>query len=224
MARTDHDPTIRDLVIGTRNRKKGSELAELLAPWAFRVTTLAELPHAIEVVEVGDSFAANAILKASQQAKHLGRWVLADDSGLEVDALKGAPGVYSARYATLGSFSETTAIETQIDPATGSPDEANNRRLLHELRDTPLERRAARYVCHVAVADPSGAIRAESHDVCTGRIRFERAGANGFGYDPLFEVVEYHRTFGELGPAVKRAISHRSRAMRAMLPRLLALI
>ena len=100
---------------------------------------------------------------------------------------------------------------------------ANNRRLLEELGDTPLEKRTAHYVCHVTVADPTGAIRAESHDVCHGRIRFEPAGANGFGYDPLFEVVEYHRTFGELGPRVKQAISHRSRALRAIVPKLLAL-
>ena len=88
------------------------------------------------------------------------------------------------------------------------------------MADTPLDKRTARYVCHVSVADPTGAIRAESHDVCSGRIRFEPVGTNGFGYDPLFEVVEYHRTFGELGPSVKRAISHRSRALRAILPEL----
>jgi XTP/dITP diphosphohydrolase len=223
MARIDHSSAIHDLIVGTHNRKKGIELTELLAPWGFQVGTLDDVPNAIEVVENGNSFAANAILKASQQARHLGRWVLADDSGLEVDALKGAPGIYSARFATLANGSGTViGADATLDPSTGSPDAANNRRLLHELRDTPLERRTARYVCHVAVSDPSGEIRAESHGVCCGRIRIEQSGANGFGYDPLFEVVEYHRTFGELGPAVKRAISHRSRAMRAILPPLLA--
>src|SRR4029077_7154558 len=88
-----------DLVIGTHNRKKGLELVELLAPWGFQIVTLADVPGAIEVVEDGDSFAANAALKAVQQAKHLGRWVLAEDSGLAVDALGGAPGVYSARFS-----------------------------------------------------------------------------------------------------------------------------
>jgi XTP/dITP diphosphohydrolase len=145
-------------------------------------------------------------LKASQQAIHLGRWVLADDSGLEVDALGGAPGIRSARYATCNAT-----------------DAANNDRLIAVLADTPLTCRTARYVCHVAVADPTGAIRAESHDVCHGRIRSEPAGTNGFGYDPHFEIIEYHRTFGELGPAVKRALSHRSRALRAILPQLLVL-
>ena len=193
-------------MIGTHNRKKGLELAELLAPWGFRVVTLDDVPEAIEVVEDGDSFAANAALKATQQAKHLGRWVLADDSGLEVDALGGAPGIYSARFA-----------------GPKATDEDNNRHLLEQLGDLPLERRTARYVCHVTVADPTGAVRAESHDICRGRIRFAAAGTNGFGYDPYFEVVEYHRTFGELGPTVKRMLSHRSRALRAILPQLVAL-
>jgi XTP/dITP diphosphohydrolase len=195
------------LVIGTRNRKKGAELAELLAPHGFTVATLDDFPDAIEVVEDGDSFAANAALKATQQARHLGRWVLADDSGLEVDALGGTPGIYSARYAGLNAT-----------------DDENNAHLLAQLGDTPLEKRAARYVCHVTVTDPTGAIRAESHGECRGQIRFEPAGANGFGYDPLFEVVEYHRTFGELGPNVKRAISHRSRALRGILPTIVALV
>ncbi len=193
------------LVIGTHNRKKGIELAELLAPRRFSVATLDDLPNAIEVVEDGDSFAANARLKASQQAIHLGRWVLADDSGLAVDALDGAPGLYSARFA-----------------GPNATDDANNRCLLEKLRDTPLEKRSAHYVCHVTVADPTGAIRAESNDICRGRIRFEPTGANGFGYDPLFEVVEYHCTFGELGPRVKQALSHRSRALRAIVPQLVA--
>jgi XTP/dITP diphosphohydrolase len=132
--------------------------------------------------------------------------VLADDSGLAVDALGGAPGVYSARFA-----------------GQNATDEANNICLLEKLGTAPLEKRTAHYVCHVAVADPTGAIRAESHNICRGRIRFDPAGANGFGYDPLFEVVEYHRTFGELGPHVKQAISHRSRALRAIVPKLSAI-
>jgi XTP/dITP diphosphohydrolase len=132
--------------------------------------------------------------------------VLADDSGLEVDALGNAPGVYSARFA-----------------GPRATDEANNLLLLEKLSEVPLEKRMARYVCHVAVADPTGAIRAESHDVCGGRIRFEPTGTNGFGYDPLFEVVEYHRTFGELGPRVKQAISHRSRALRTIVRKLFAI-
>jgi XTP/dITP diphosphohydrolase len=196
-----------DLVIGTRNRKKGAELTELLAPHGIRAITLDDVPNAMDVVEDGDSFAANAALKATQQARNLGRRVLADDSGLEVDALSGAPGIYSARFA--GDY---------------ATDEKNNAELLRRLGDTPLEKRTARYVCHVTVADPAGEILAESHDICRGRIRFEAAGTNGFGYDPLFEVIEYHRTFGELGSYVKRAISHRSRALRAIVPKLVGIL
>jgi XTP/dITP diphosphohydrolase len=196
----------RSLVIGTHNRKKGDELADLLRPLGFDIVTLDDVPNAIEVMEDGDSFAANAALKATQQAKHLGRWVLADDSGIAVDALGGAPGIYSARYA-----------------GPTATDEDNNRRLLDELKDVPLPKRTAHYVCHVSVADPGGALRAESEDVCRGRILFEPAGKNGFGYDPLFEVIEYHRTFGELGPQVKQALSHRSRALRAIVPKLVAI-
>ena len=197
---------LRSLVVGTHNRKKGDELADLLRPLGFEVTTLADVAKAIEVVESGDSFAANAALKATQQAKHLGRWVLADDSGIVVDALGGAPGIYSARFA-----------------GTTATDDDNNRRLLADLKDVPLPQRTAHYVCHVTVADPTGTIRAESEDICRGRILSEPVGKNGFGYDPLFEVVEYHRTFGELGPHVKQAISHRSRALRAIVPKLMAI-
>jgi XTP/dITP diphosphohydrolase len=195
------------VVIGTHNQKKGIELAEMLAPYDVRVATLADFPQAIEVVEDGDSFAANARLKAMQQALHLGEWVLADDSGIEIDALNGEPGIYSARFA-----------------GENATDEYNNRLLLDKLGDLPAERRGAQYYCHVTLADPTGEIRAESHATCRGVIRRVPAGSNGFGYDPLFEVREYHRTFGELGPAVKRALSHRSRAMRAIVPQLVALI
>ena len=127
--------------------------------------------------------------------------MLGEDSGLSVDALGGAPGVYSARFS---------------DP--GATDEKNNDLLLDKLRDVPLEGRTAHYTCHATLSDPTGTIRADVEDYCHGRIRFKPAGTNGFGYDPLFEVVEYHRTFGELGPHVKRAISHRARAMREILP------
>ena len=189
------------LVLGTANRKKGLELAELVAPLGLAVRTLADFPDAISVAETGQTFAANAALKAVEQAKHLGRWVLADDSGLAVDALGGAPGVHSARYA---------------GPEAG--DEDNNRKLLAELADVPLERRTAHYVCHATLADPAGAIRAEAEDYCRGRILCDYRGGNGFGYDPLFEVIEYHRTFGELSPEVKAVLSHRGRAMRELLP------
>jgi len=195
------------LVLGTANRKKGLELAELLSPVGIPLRTLADFPQAISVSEEGETFAANAALKAVQQARHLGRWVLAEDSGLMVDALGGAPGVLSARY------SGPTAT-----------DESNNRLLLQQLGDTPVEQRTARYVCHMTLSDPSGTIRAESEADCRGRILFEPRGTHGFGYDPLFEIVEYHRPFAELGPRVKAHLSHRARAAARLLPKLFELV
>ena len=193
--------------MGTHNRKKAAELNELFAPLGFRLATLAEYPAAIDVVEDGDSFAANAALKATEQARHLKCWVLGEDSGLAVDALGGAPGIYSARY----SGAEAT-------------DQTNNRRLLDELADVPPERRTAHYVCHMTLSDPTGSIRAESEATCSGRIACEAVGSGGFGYDPLFEIAEYHRTFGQLGGAVKRTLSHRSRAARLLVPQLATLV
>jgi XTP/dITP diphosphohydrolase len=197
----------RLLVIGTTNVAKGRELQELLAPYELTVRTLRDYPTALAVEEDGDTFADNARKKAVEQARHLGVWVLADDSGLEVKALDGRPGIYSARYA-----------------GESATDAANNEKLLEELGDLPTLRRAARYFCHVALADPQGEVRAESDGVCNGRVTMEPRGTNGFGYDPLFELVEYHRTFGELGPRAKAALSHRARALRAIAPKLAALI
>lgn len=195
------------LVLGTSNRKKREELEKLLAPAGLVLRTLADYPASIDVVEDGATFAENAALKAQGQARHLGAWVLGEDSGLMVDALGGGPGIYSARYA-------------------GSPsdDAANNRKLLAELAGLPPERRTAHYVCHMTLADPAGTVRAESEATCSGRILDAPRGTYGFGYDPLFEVVEYHRSMAELGPAVKSALSHRARAASHLLPQLIALL
>ncbi len=184
------------LVLGTFNRKKGEELAGLLEVPGVRIATLADFPGVRPVEEEGASFAENARRKAAGYARQIGQWVLADDSGLVVDALGGRPGVESARYA-----------------GPGADDAANRRRLLTELADVPWEHRTARFECHLALADPTGAIRAEAHGQCRGRIALAERGSQGFGYDPLFEIVEYHRTFGELGPVAKGRLSHRGRAI-----------
>ena len=191
------------LVLGTANRKKGLELADLLQSVGVELRTLADFPGDFEVAEDGETFAANARLKAAGYARHLGQWILADDSGLEVDALDGQPGVFSARYS-----------------GPDATDESNNRLLLARLGDLPLERRTARFVCHIAVADPAGKIQEESEAACRGRILFEPRGHNGFGYDPLFEIVEYHRSFAELGLRAKACLSHRARATRRLVPQL----
>ncbi len=196
-----------DLVLGTNNAKKLIEFRLLLPADKIQLTTLAEIPASIDVEETGKTFAENAALKATVQATHLSRWVLAEDSGLSVDALDGAPGVYSARFAG----------------AHGN-DEANNDKLLSELADVPDERRGAQYSCFFCLSDPDGQVHLETNGFCRGRIRHERSGTAGFGYDPLFEIPEYHRTFAELDLTVKRAISHRSRALRKLIPKLLRLI
>jgi XTP/dITP diphosphohydrolase len=196
------------LVVGSRNAKKRDELVGLLAPRGIEVKTLADFPDlTYEVDEDGDTFEHNARKKATEYAKALGQWVLADDSGVCVDALGGAPGVYSAHYA--GKHGD---------------DAANNALVLEKIAGLPPEKRGAHYVAMLVLADPEGVVRAESRGECHGRILTEPFGGGGFGYDPLFEVREYHRTFGQMGPAVKRAISHRSRAMRAMLPHVVRLL
>jgi XTP/dITP diphosphohydrolase len=195
------------LLVGTTNRKKAAELLELLLPHGIAVQTLTDVAEAIEIVEDGQTFAENARKKATEQAVHLGRWVLGEDSGLCVDALGGRPGVYSARFS-----------------GPDASDASNNRLLLEELRDVPFDQRTAHYVCYAALADPGGEVRAESRGTCGGRIRAAPVGTGGFGYDPLFEVVEYHRTFGELGTHVKQVLSHRGRAMRAITPQIARLL
>jgi XTP/dITP diphosphohydrolase len=197
----------RLLVLGSRNRKKLGELTELLEPHGLLLKTLADFPQAIEIEETGETFAENARLKATVQAKHLKQWVLGEDSGLSVDALGGAPGVRSARFS---------------DP--GATDERNNALLLEKLRGLPLEKRGAYYTCYAVLSDPAGSVRAESEGICRGRILTEAAGSGGFGYDPLFEIVECHQTFGELSPAVKSVLSHRSRAIRHLVPQILAIV
>lgn len=191
------------LVLGTGNRKKAGEMIALLEPLGLELRTLADFNSAIEVNESGSSFAENARLKAVEQARHLNAWVLADDSGLIVDALGGAPGVHSARYA-----------------GPQATDADNRRKLLAELDGVEPERRGAHFACQLVLSDPAGNVRAEAVGKCHGRIRSEEAGTGGFGYDPLFEIVEYHRTFGELSAAVKSILSHRARAAQAILPSL----
>ena len=191
-----------ELVLGTTNAGKVRELAALLEPHGIRVISLRECQGAVSVDETGTTFAANADLKASQQASALSRWVLAEDSGLCVDALGGAPGIHSARFSTGG-------------------DDANNSLLLERLKALPASARGAHYACHAALADPRGTIVARSLGSCHGSIATVPGGSGGFGYDPLFIVPEYHRSFGELAPEVKGVISHRARAMRAILPAIL---
>jgi XTP/dITP diphosphohydrolase len=200
-------PSTRLLVLGTHNHKKLQELQNLLAAAGIQLRTLADFSSPLAIPETETTFAGNARLKATRQAPHLGHWVLAEDSGLMVDALDGAPGTRSARFAG--------------EQAT---DSANNDLLLARLSGITLPQRTAHYACHVTLSDPQGVVRAECAGECRGRIREQPAGTSGFGYDPLFEVMEYHRTFAELGESVKSMISHRGRALRLMIRQLLPLL
>ena len=195
------------LVVGTRNVKKRGELLEILGDLGIELHDLTRYPQAPEVEEDGATFLENARKKATELAKALGLWVLGEDSGLVVPALKGRPGVYSARYA-----------------GKQGDDEANNKKLLAELGPLPGEKRSAYYVCTAALADPTGEVKATVEGRCHGVIVLDRRGTGGFGYDPLFLVPEYHRTFGELSARVKHALSHRGRAMLQLRPQLRQLL
>lgn len=190
---------IKELLIATRNMGKVRELKGLLEPMGIAVLSLEDIKDAPVVVEDGKTFRANAAKKAVELACFSGRPVMGEDSGLEVDALDGRPGVYSARYA-------------------GEPpdDERNNTRLLQELSGVPFVRRTARYRSAIAFADKDALVDVtEGH--CEGIITEERRGVNGFGYDPLFYVEQYKKTFGELPLSIKQALSHRAMAFRLFL-------
>ena len=195
------------LVLGTRNAKKRQELIEILADLPVEVRDLTAWPDAPDVVEDGKTFEENATKKARETARALKQWVLAEDSGLVVPGLNGRPGVHSARYA-----------------GKQGDDEANNSRLLAELAPLPEDRRAAYYVCIAALADPAGEIQEVTEGHCHGIITHHLRGSGGFGYDPLFLIPEYHRTFGELSVRVKHALSHRARALARMRPALRRLL
>jgi XTP/dITP diphosphohydrolase len=189
------------LVVGTRNPKKREEILEILGGLSVELRDLSAFPGAPEVEENGKTFAENARKKATELAVALGQWVLGEDSGLVVPGLQGRPGVYSARYA-----------------GRQGDDDANNARLLAELAPLPEDHRAAYYVCTAALADPKGNVQAVAEGRCHGTIVREPRGTGGFGYDPLFLIPEYHRTFGELSSRVKHALSHRARALTQLRP------
>ncbi len=186
-----------DIVLASRNRRKAAELVGLLAGLPVTVRTLEEFPGVAAAVEDGLTFADNAVKKAVHAARATGLPALADDSGLEVDALGGEPGVRSARYAGEGAV-----------------DEANNAKLLAALAGVPAADRTARFRCVIALASPEGA--AETVEgACEGLVADAPRGRAGFGYDPLFYYPPLGRTFAELTPGEKQRVSHRGKAMTA---------
>jgi XTP/dITP diphosphohydrolase len=184
----------REIVIASKNKGKIREIRQIYADLPVSIVEHPDLP---DVVEDGDSFSANARKKAVEIARHTGKWALADDSGLEVDALGGAPGIHSARWS-------------------GGGDEANNDKLLAELRDVPPPARTARYRAVVVIASPEGRVIAEADGSCEGLIGFVRKGTGGFGYDPLFVIPQFGQTMAELPSETKHSISHRGEALRRL--------
>lgn len=189
------------LLLATRNGKKLDELRRILAPqMPVEVLGLADVPAFDEVPESGASFAENALIKAIEAVKHSGIVTVADDSGLEVDALNGMPGVLSARWA-----------------GTGHDDAANLNLLLEQLADTPDDRLGAAFVCAAALVTPDGS-QIVREGRMPGRLIRQPRGSHGFGYDPIFVPEGHQLTSAELPPAEKDAISHRGKALQELLP------
>jgi XTP/dITP diphosphohydrolase len=189
-----------ELLIATTNPGKIREFREMLGHSGLSFSDLSAHPATQAVEETGHTFRANACLKASYYAKHFNSYAVADDSGLEVDALDGAPGVHSARWAEMNGA--------------GKGDQDNNALLLRQIQDVPDEKRSARFVCVLALSDPQGRILLTARDTVEGRVIRAARGANGFGYDPLFLIDAMGKTTAELAPDEKHAISHRGKALR----------
>ncbi len=186
------------LVVATKNRGKISEIKKVLENIPFEVLSMEDMGINADVVEDGTTFEENSLKKAVEICGLSGTVVMADDSGIEVDFLDGAPGIYSARF--------------------GGPEATDgdrNEKLLNMLKDVPLEQRSARFVCAIAVAFPDGrsfVVR----DTCEGFVDFSCKGENGFGYDPLFYIPEFNKTMAELSTDIKNKISHRAKALEKM--------
>ena len=184
------------MIVATWNKGKIREIQEVLKGLGLRIYALSDIPNVPEIEEDGKSFAENALKKARFYSKHFGKLTIADDSGLEVDSLKGQPGVHSARYAGEGASSRE-----------------KNQKLLREMKDVPISKRGARFKCIIAVVSPDGR-EAIAEGECKGRIGFKEKGKKGFGYDPLFILPKYGKTMAELSLEAKNKISHRGKALR----------
>jgi len=186
----------QELVVATKNKKKLSEIRQLLAGLNLKITSLVDYPEAPRIIENGRSFRENAAKKAIKIARYTGKFVLGEDSGLEVDALGGRPGIYSSRFS-----------------GRDKSDLKNNQKLLRLLGNLPLKKRKAHYTCAVAIADKKGLI-AVVEGRCNGLIGFVPKGSSGFGYDPLFIIPKYNKTFAQLGLKIKHRMSHRYNALK----------
>jgi non-canonical purine NTP pyrophosphatase (RdgB/HAM1 family) len=186
----------RELLVATKNPGKLKEIRELLSDLPLKVTSLADYPDCPEIEEDGKTFNQNALKKAVTIALYTKKLVLGEDSGLEVEALHMGPGIYSARFS-----------------APNPTDRKNNLKLLRLLKGRPLPKRQARYHCSAALVDQNGIIDVVSGK-CPGLIALKPSGQNGFGYDPLFYIPKYKKTFGDLPPEIKASMSHRAKALK----------
>ncbi len=189
---------MKDILIATKNKGKAKDFESIFGPLGYTVKTLDDVASHLDVEETGSTFEENAILKAEALANELNTIVIADDSGLEVDALNGEPGIYSARYA-----------------GEAKSDDANIDKLLANLEGVPAEDRTARFVCAIALAQP-GKETVTYRGTCEGVIAKERRGEYGFGYDPIFFVPAQNKMMAELTPEQKSAISHRGAAIQKL--------
>ncbi|TYS01022.1 XTP/dITP diphosphatase [Rossellomorea vietnamensis] len=186
----------RKVIIATKNKGKAKEFERMLSPKGYDVLTLLDFPDFQDIDETGETFEENAVLKAEEASAVLNEIVIADDSGLIIDALDGRPGVYSARYA-----------------GEAKDDNDNMDKVLTELKGVPYNERTARFYCVLAIAGPDRETRTYS-GACEGKILDERRGTNGFGYDPIFFVEEKDRAMAELTSEEKSSISHRGKALK----------
>ena len=196
---------MKQVVIATKNKGKAKDFEALFAPLGYEVVTMFDVAPDLEIEETGTTFEENAVLKAETLAKQLNTIVIADDSGLAVDALNGEPGVYSARYAG------------------DHDDEANIVKVLEKLQGVPTEKRTARFCCALAIAGPEMETTT-LFGTCEGVILEEKRGTNGFGYDPIFFVQALNRAMAELSPEEKGSISHRGNAIRQLKEKLPTLL
>jgi len=185
-----------ELLVATKNIKKLKEIKDILKGLSLKITSLADYQGCPRIVENGRTFKENALKKAVKIARFTGKLTLGEDSGLCVDSLGGSPGIYSSRFS-----------------GKDKSDDKNNAKLLRLLGELQLNKRSAHYVCAVALADSRGRVGVVEGK-CNGLIGFELKGKNGFGYDPLFIIPRYKKTFAQLSPAVKHRISHRYRALK----------
>ncbi|MDR4506424.1 MAG: XTP/dITP diphosphatase [Candidatus Scalindua sp.] len=195
----------KSIVIGTTNQKKKEEIRKILAGIPVKLLDLENFKNPPDVVEDGATFKENAVKKARELAGFCNMWVMADDSGLEVDALDRRPGVLSSRYC-----GKDTGYEEKCY------------RLLEEMKGVAFERRTARFRCSIALADPEELLLVVEAE-CEGLIASAPRGIQGFGYDPIFFVPEYRQTFAELKPEVKNRVSHRALALRLFSEKLMEL-